>query len=155
MPELGYVSRYGALVRALSAAANAAGVHVLRPMLIASREETADGVALLLADGRSLHGRIMVQAEGGLFADQPGKPISRDYNQTAVISHVTVSAPIERARIRALHRRRSAGAAAAGATAMRWSGACAPPAPARSPRCRTTPSWRSCGRHSATASAAS
>lgn len=95
LPELGYVSRYGALVRALSAAATAAGVHVLRPMLIASREETADGVALLLADGRSLHGRIMVQAEGGLFADQPGKPISRDYNQTAVISHVTVSAPIE------------------------------------------------------------
>ena len=95
LPELGYVSRYGALVRALSAAATAAGVHVLRPMLIASREETADGVLLLLADGRSLHGRIMVQAEGGLFADQPGKPISRDYNQTAVISHVTVSAPIE------------------------------------------------------------
>jgi 2-octaprenyl-6-methoxyphenol hydroxylase len=94
LPELGYVSRYGTLVQTLSAAAGTAGVHVLRPMQIASREETADGIALLLADGRTLHGQVMVQAEGGLFADQPGKPISRDYNQTAVISHVTVAAPI-------------------------------------------------------------
>jgi len=94
LPELGYVSRYGALVRALSDAVRAAGVQVLRPMQIASREETAHGIALLLADGRTLHGQVMVQAEGGLFADQPGKPISRDYNQTAVISHVTVSAPV-------------------------------------------------------------
>ena len=94
LPELGYVSRYGALVQALSAAVSAAGVHVLRPMLIASREETADGISLLLADGRTLRGQVMVQAEGGLFEDQPGKPISRDYNQTAVISHVTVSAPV-------------------------------------------------------------
>lgn len=94
LPELGYVSRYGTLVQTLSAAAGAAGVQVLRPMQIASREETAQGVVLLLADGRTLHGQIMVQAEGGLFSDQPGKPISRDYNQTAVISHVTVSAPV-------------------------------------------------------------
>jgi 2-octaprenyl-6-methoxyphenol hydroxylase len=94
LPELGYVSRYGALVQALSDAVRAAGVQVLRPMQIASREERADGIALLLADGRTLHGQVMVQAEGGLFADQPGKPLSRDYNQTAVISHVTVSAPV-------------------------------------------------------------
>jgi 2-octaprenyl-6-methoxyphenol hydroxylase len=94
LPELGYVSRYGTLVQALSAAASAAGVHVERPMQIATREESADGIALMLADGRTLRGQIMVQAEGGLFADQPGKPISRDYKQTAVISHVTVSAPV-------------------------------------------------------------
>lgn len=94
LPELGYVSRYGALVRALQAAVSAAGVRVLRPMQIASREESADGISVLLADGSRLHGQIMVQAEGGLFADQPGKPISRDYNQTAVISHVTVSAAV-------------------------------------------------------------
>ena len=94
LPELGYVSRYGTLVQTLSAAASAAGVQVLRPMQIASREETVDGIGLLLADGRTLRSQVMVQAEGGLFADQPGKPISRDYNQTAVISHVTVSAPV-------------------------------------------------------------
>ena len=93
LPALGYVSRYGALVQALSAAASAAGINVLRPMQIASREEHADCVVLMLADGRALHARVMVQAEGGLFADQPGKALSRDYNQTAVISHVTVSAP--------------------------------------------------------------
>ena len=94
LPELGYVSRYGALVQSLSGAVRAAGVQVLRPMQIASREETAQGITVLLADGRTLRGQVMVQAEGGLFADQPGKPISRDYNQTAVISHVTVSAPL-------------------------------------------------------------
>lgn len=94
LPELGYVSRYGALVQALASAVGAAGVQALRPMQIASREETAEGIALLLANGRTLHGRVMVQAEGGLFADQPGKPISRDYQQTAVISHITVSAPV-------------------------------------------------------------
>ena len=90
LPELGYVSRYGALVQALSAAVSAAGVHVLRPMLIASREETADGISLLLADGRTLRGQVMVQAEGGLFEDQPGKPISRDYNQTAQVYNTTL-----------------------------------------------------------------
>lgn len=94
LPELGYVSRYGTLVQTLSTAAGAAGVHMLRPMQIASREESADDIALLLADGRTLRGQVMVQAEGGLFADQPGKPISRDYNQVAIISHLAVSAPI-------------------------------------------------------------
>ena len=94
LPELGYVSRYGALVQALSAAVAQAGVTVLRPMQVASRHEQADGIALALADGRTLHAQIMVQAEGGLFADQPGKPISRDYDQTAVISQVSVSTPV-------------------------------------------------------------
>lgn len=94
LPELGYVSRYGALAQALSGAVVQAGVAVLRPIQIASREEQADGIVLVLADGRMLRAQIMVQAEGGLFADQIGKPISRDYNQTAVISHVTVSTPI-------------------------------------------------------------
>jgi 2-octaprenyl-6-methoxyphenol hydroxylase len=94
LPELGYVSRYGSLVQALSSAVTQAGVAVLRPMQIASRSEQADGIRLTLANGESLEAQVMVQAEGGLFADQSGKPISRDYDQTAVIAHVTVDRPL-------------------------------------------------------------
>ncbi|MFL6718691.1 MAG: UbiH/UbiF/VisC/COQ6 family ubiquinone biosynthesis hydroxylase [Burkholderiaceae bacterium] len=94
LPELGYVSRYGALVQTLSSAVAQAGVTVLRPMQIASRTEQADGTTLLLADGGTLEAQVVVQAEGGLFADQPGKPLNRDYDQTAVISHVTADRPL-------------------------------------------------------------
>lgn len=94
LPELGYVSRYGTLVQTLSSAVAQAGVTVLRPMQIASKEEQADGITLRLADDGTLEAQVMVQAEGGLFADQPGKPISRDYDQTAVIAHVTVDRPL-------------------------------------------------------------
>jgi 2-octaprenyl-6-methoxyphenol hydroxylase len=93
VPALGYVSRYGAVVTALSAAVERAGVRALRPAQIAAVEESADKVSLQLGDERVLHASLMVQAEGGLYADRQGKPISRDYNQTALICHVTVSAP--------------------------------------------------------------
>jgi len=36
----------------------------------------------------------MVQAEGGVFSDQDARSTRRDYGQTAIIAHVTVSAPI-------------------------------------------------------------
>jgi 2-octaprenyl-6-methoxyphenol hydroxylase len=93
VPDLGYVSRYGAVVKALSDAVERAGVRVLRPAQIAGIDEQPDRVQLTLADGRHLRAGILVQAEGGLYSDRPGKPISRDYNQTAVICHVTVSEP--------------------------------------------------------------
>jgi 2-octaprenyl-6-methoxyphenol hydroxylase len=93
VPALGYVSRYGAVVTALAAAAERAGVRTMRPVQIAGAEELADRVVLTLGDGRTLHAGLLVQAEGGLYSDRQGKPISRDYNQTAVICHVTVSEP--------------------------------------------------------------
>jgi 2-octaprenyl-6-methoxyphenol hydroxylase len=37
---------------------------------------------------------IVVQAEGGLFADQESKAVRRDYQQTAIIAQVRSSAPI-------------------------------------------------------------
>jgi 2-octaprenyl-6-methoxyphenol hydroxylase len=94
LPALGYVSRYGALISALSAATDSAGISSLRPAHINSHDEQADAVTLHLADGRSLTTQIMVQAEGGVFGDQTSKPLRRDYDQTAVIAHLTVGAPI-------------------------------------------------------------
>lgn len=101
VPALGYVSRYGAVVTALAAASERAGVRALRPAQIAAADEGTDRVVLTLADERKLHARLFVQAEGGLYAERQGKPISRDYNQSAVICHVTVS---ERQPLRAFER---------------------------------------------------
>jgi 2-octaprenyl-6-methoxyphenol hydroxylase len=94
LPALGYVSRYGALVAALSAAADNAGVASFRPVHITSHNEQSDAVTLHFADGRTLATQIMVQAEGGVFGDQAAKSLHRDYEQAAVIAQVTVNAPI-------------------------------------------------------------
>lgn len=94
LSALGYVSRYGALITALSAATDGAGIRSLRPAHINSHNEQADAVTLHLADGRALTTQIMVQAEGGVFGDQTSKSLRRDYDQTAVIAHLTVSTPI-------------------------------------------------------------
>jgi 2-octaprenyl-6-methoxyphenol hydroxylase len=93
VPALGYVSRYGAVVQALAAAVERAGVRALRPVHVAGFEEDANRVTLRLGDDRVLHAGLLAQAEGGLYTERAGKPISRDYNQTAIICHVTVSEP--------------------------------------------------------------
>jgi 2-octaprenyl-6-methoxyphenol hydroxylase len=94
LPALGYVTRYGALVAALSNAAARTGIAVLRPVQMTSSNEQTDHVTIHLADGRTLSTDILVQAEGGMFSDQSAKPVRRDYEQTAIVAHVTVSMPI-------------------------------------------------------------
>ena len=94
LPALGYVTRYGVLIDALAAAADAAGIQSLRPVTVGALNETDDHVELLLAAGKSITAKIMVQAEGGLFGQQPAKPQSRDYRQTAIVAQVGVSAPL-------------------------------------------------------------
>jgi 2-octaprenyl-6-methoxyphenol hydroxylase len=94
LDALGYVARYGDVVDALSRACERAGVTVLRPLRVASLDEGTDEVVLHLDDGRDIHARIAVQAEGGLFGEQVEKTRTRDYGQTAVIARVTASAPI-------------------------------------------------------------
>jgi 2-octaprenyl-6-methoxyphenol hydroxylase len=94
LPALGYVTRYGALVAALDAAAASLKMHVIRPARVTSIDEQ-DHSALLHFDGRApLTARIVVQAEGGLFSEQAAKARSRDYRQTAIVAHVTCSAPV-------------------------------------------------------------
>lgn len=96
LPALGHVTRYGVLVDALSKAATAAGVKILRPATVAAVTEHDSHARLLLAAGQSLDARIVVHAEGGLFGDQPARPRTRDYQQTAIVAEVTVSAPLPR-----------------------------------------------------------
>jgi 2-octaprenyl-6-methoxyphenol hydroxylase len=81
LPALGYVARYGVLTSALSAAAQRAGITMLRPVYVSSSAE-------------SVTARILVQAEGGVFSEQNAKSRRLDYDQTAVIAHVTASAPV-------------------------------------------------------------
>jgi 2-octaprenyl-6-methoxyphenol hydroxylase len=94
LEALGYVARYGDVVDALARACERAGVQVLRPLRVSSIDEQADRVLLRLDDGRTVHARVAVQAEGGVFGEQADKASTRDYGQTAVIARVSTSAPI-------------------------------------------------------------
>ena len=92
VPALGYVARYGTLVTALATQLARTSVTSLRPAHITSSTELADAVELHFGDGTAITTQIMVQAEGGVFSEQAAKPLRRDYEQTAVIAHVRVSA---------------------------------------------------------------
>jgi 2-octaprenyl-6-methoxyphenol hydroxylase len=94
LDALGYVARYGDVVDALARACERAGVQVLRPLRVSGMDEGADGVQLQLDDGRTLHAKVAVQAEGGVFGEQAEKSSTRDYGQTAVIARVSSSAPL-------------------------------------------------------------
>ena len=94
LPALGYVMRYGPLVTALSEVASRTSIVARRPMQVTSSKEADDSVELQFTDGGKASALIMVQAEGGLFSEQKAKGLRRDYDQSAVIAHVCVSAPI-------------------------------------------------------------
>lgn len=94
LPALGYVTRYGAVVSALAEAAERMRIPSLRPLQVEERTEGEEAVALQLSDTREISARIVVQAEGGLFAGQAPKALHRDYDQIAIVAHVRVSAPI-------------------------------------------------------------
>jgi 2-octaprenyl-6-methoxyphenol hydroxylase len=91
---LGYVTHYGALVTALGAACERAGVAVMRPARVVGQIEHGDGVNVQLDDGRAVSAALLVQAEGGLFDTQGERAQRRDYGQTAVIARVSASAPL-------------------------------------------------------------
>lgn len=110
VPALGYVVRYGdlcaVLERALAQADRAEPGRLRRAFetRIASTAQEGDLVHLRGAahEGQedrpfALNARIAVQAEGGLFHEQAahtGRGAQRrDYGQTAIIGHVTASAP--------------------------------------------------------------
>ncbi|SHH55510.1 UbiH/UbiF/VisC/COQ6 family ubiquinone biosynthesis hydroxylase [Massilia sp. CF038] len=94
VPALGYVTRYGELVTALSGACERAGITVVRPARVTGHLEHTDGVSLQLDDGSVLDAALVVQAEGGVFGEQDNKALTRDYRQTAVIARVSTSTPI-------------------------------------------------------------
>ena len=94
VPALGYVTRYGELVTALAGACERYGIAMIRPARVTGSVEHAGGVNLKLDDGRELEAALVVQAEGGVFGEQDGKALTRDYRQTAVIARVSASAPV-------------------------------------------------------------
>lgn len=94
---LGYVARYGAVVSALADVCERLGVASLRPALVTGSVEDAEGVSVQIDQAgaaSSLRASLLVQAEGGLFGQQPERAVSRDYGQSAIIAHVRVSSPI-------------------------------------------------------------
>jgi 2-octaprenyl-6-methoxyphenol hydroxylase len=94
LPALGYVTRYGAIVAALNAHASTLGIALIRPASVNAVAENADAVTLAFADRHVITAKIVVQAEGGIFNEQARKSLHRDYGQTAIVAHVTASAPI-------------------------------------------------------------
>ncbi|HAT30412.1 MAG TPA: 2-octaprenyl-6-methoxyphenyl hydroxylase [Janthinobacterium sp.] len=100
VPALGYVARYGDVVTALGAVCARLGVRALRPSRVQDCREDAAGVTLTLAreeggEGeRALRADLVVQAEGGLYNEQRGRAVRRDYGQTAIIAQVWVGAGI-------------------------------------------------------------
>jgi 2-octaprenyl-6-methoxyphenol hydroxylase len=94
VPALGYVTRYGHIVAALSDATYSAGVQVIRPIHAEAVDETADGVDIRLENGTVISSRVLVQAEGGVFGTQTARSLRRDYGQIAIIAHVKASAPV-------------------------------------------------------------
>ncbi|GIZ52968.1 FAD-dependent monooxygenase [Noviherbaspirillum aridicola] len=91
---LGYVARYGTVVSALAAAAGKCGIVSLRPAHATSLQERENDVELRFADGGAVSCALLAQAEGGVFTEQDPRARRRDYEQTALIAHVTASAPV-------------------------------------------------------------
>jgi 2-octaprenyl-6-methoxyphenol hydroxylase len=98
LPALGYVVRYGPLVTALSEALSSATMNstltIVRPAQVVGIEEHNSHVNVQLADGGQFSAGLVVQAEGGVFAEQAARPRQRDYQQIAIIAHVHSSHPV-------------------------------------------------------------
>ena len=88
VPALGYVARYADINTPLQTQVNAQHVHILRPAKVTHMHTLAKHVQLDLEDGRSITADYVVQAEGGVFSEQSQRSHYRDYQQTAIITHV-------------------------------------------------------------------
>lgn len=100
LAALGYVARYGSIVRALARAVRGTPARWLTSTSAHSPAQDADGVTIALdtpQGARTLRARVLVNAEGGLFDERKRKltdsATNRDYGQTALVGTVTVSAP--------------------------------------------------------------
>lgn len=118
LPALGYVARYGSIVQALAGAVSHTHVRWLHGMRAFAPMTDDDGVTLSIGnaddandvqtnDVQTIRTRIVVNAEGGFYerassgdvhhrtasSSQKHARTTRDYDQTALIGIVTVSAP--------------------------------------------------------------
>ncbi|MFJ2994626.1 UbiH/UbiF/VisC/COQ6 family ubiquinone biosynthesis hydroxylase [Pandoraea sp. NPDC087047] len=119
VPALGYVVRYGALMRALDTATaqlparfehaphvsspdtldvDTAGLHHFRPYRAIALRQDSQQVTITLGTSsddhaHTLHATLAVNAEGGLFEGQTSRARARDYGQTALVGFVTCERP--------------------------------------------------------------
>lgn len=94
LPALGYVARYGDIITPLQQGIEQRGIPFRRPVHVTSIAEQAHQALLTLADGSCISADLVIQAEGGSFSDQEQRSEHHDYQQTAVIAHVTGSQPM-------------------------------------------------------------
>ena len=94
LPALGYVTRYTTLVETLDDIATKAGINMLRPAQVTRLEQHHHGVTIHLAQGDAFDASLVIQAEGGVFGEQTPKAKTHDYNQTAIVTQVAVTAPM-------------------------------------------------------------
>ncbi|HSM97800.1 MAG TPA: FAD-dependent monooxygenase [Gallionella sp.] len=96
VPELGYVLPYPALQAALTGALQHSDVSSIYGASV-TQLNNSDGRAVIgyQQDGseHTLHARLVVVADGGKLLAQQYPPEVRDYGQSALITHVTCSAP--------------------------------------------------------------
>jgi 2-octaprenyl-6-methoxyphenol hydroxylase len=96
VPELGYVLPYTALQDALSAALQHSGIAVEYGASVAELQgETEAAMIRYRRDDAEhvLHTHLAVVADGGQLLAQRFPPETRDYGQSAFLSHVTCSHP--------------------------------------------------------------
>ena len=96
VPELGYVLPYTALQDALTAALQRSAVASIYGASVTQlMNETDHAVIGYQQDGveHTLHTRLAVVADGGKLLAQQYPPEVRDYGQSALITHITCSAP--------------------------------------------------------------
>lgn len=94
LPALGYVARYGDIISPLERALHTASIVTHRPVHVTSIIEHAQYAEIALQDGSRCTADVVIQAEGGTFADQEKRIQHHDYQQTAVIAHVKVERAI-------------------------------------------------------------
>lgn len=94
LPALGYVARYGDIVSPLERAIQQAGLVTHRPVQVTDISEHEHYAEIQLQDRSRYTADVVIQAEGGTFADQEQRAQHHDYQQTAVIAHVKLERAI-------------------------------------------------------------
>jgi 2-octaprenyl-6-methoxyphenol hydroxylase len=96
VPELGYVLPYPALQDALTDALQHSDVSSIYGASVTQLQGEADCATIGYQQNgaqHTLHARLAVVADGGKLLSQQYPPEVRDYGQSALITHITCSAP--------------------------------------------------------------
>ena len=94
LPALGYVCRYGDLVRALADSLSRSGLQQFRPCRVEHVHEHSDQLSIELSNQQTLSAQLAIQAEGGVFGEQTQRAKHRDYQQCAIVAHIETSTPL-------------------------------------------------------------